>query len=103
MTFKEYFTIIDSKHKVFAVEEVCDGQYVDTHVSFGFNDATEEENDSYANDFVLFGTSGADHFTYIDVEQTIELKENVPAVYVKDREGNTIALTFFYATAIPHP
>lgn len=100
MTFKEYIERIQGN--IFCIEEHFNKRLICKHLVFGFNqDDSEDVDPKTKDDYILFGTNGYDHPTYIDSAQQIELKEN--SVLVTDRDGNRIELTFRATTIIPHP
>lgn len=110
MTFKEYLAAIQENNTIFCIEEYVDNKFVGHHMVFGFNEADEdttfEKNGvliDTKDDYVLYGADGYSVPTFIDTAQKIELKNNDPSVYVTDRDGVRINLTFFVSSPIPHP
>lgn len=100
MTFKEYIDGI--QNKIHSIDEHCNGRFICTHLSFGFNqDDSDDADPQRKDDYILLGADGNDTPTYIDSAQQIELKDN--GICVTDRDDNRIELTFFAATIIPHP
>ena len=110
MTFKEYLDAIQKNNTIFCIEEHIGNKFVGHHMVFGFNEADSdtivEKNGvifDTKDDYLLFGVDGYAVPTFIDTAQNIELKINDPSVYVTDRDGVRISLTFFVSSPIPHP
>lgn len=115
MTFKEYIEAIQKTNVISFIKEAVNGNTVCHHTQFGFySDLTEvsiyinvagKEVD-VVSDYCLNGVEGDEYRspTYIAVNQTIsQLRDTDPTVYVTDRDGVHLQLTFYTASIIPHP
>lgn len=115
MTFKEYIEAIQKTHVISFIKEAINGTTICNHTQFGFFDALTDDPTyidvdgkkvDISTDFYLNGIESDVDLspTYIDCNQTIsQLRDTDPAVYVTDRNGVHLQLTFYTATIIPHP